>query len=69
MKRYHKSGCAVVWSRLPGDPVGPISRPVQEVLDVIAREFPGKTCADMELMPCGDSLILAPRDIPAPAIE
>ncbi|MBU6141817.1 hypothetical protein KGO95_01690 [Patescibacteria group bacterium] len=69
MKRYHKSGCAVVWSRLPGDPVGPVIRPLDEILEAITWEFPGKAPAEMALTPCDDALIMIPRDIPVPAIE
>ncbi len=68
MARYHRSGCAVVWSRRPDDPVGTNMPSLAEVMDAIAHEFPGCAYADLEFISCGDALVLAPRNFPAPAV-
>lgn len=58
MATYEKSGSAIVWQRKGADGNLPT---LEEILEAACREFPGCYPADLELIPCGECILLEKR--------
>lgn len=60
MATYEKSGAAIVWQRKGADRNLPT---LEEILEAARREFPDCRLIDLELLPCGECVLLEKRMI------
>ncbi len=62
MATYHISGRAVVWNKTVHSGLTENIPTLQEIISAATKEFPGWPLTELEVIPCGDSIILQVRN-------
>ena len=59
MTTYRRSGRAVVWHRMSSVPGSGDNIPtIEDILEAAHREFPNCCLADLQIISCGDSILM-----------